>query len=80
MKENRRFTITWLSDKLCQVPRSVLYEIVTGRLNYRKVCSRWVSKMLTKMRKTKRLASALTFLKRYHEEGSEFLNQIVISP
>lgn len=77
VRESRRFTITSLSDGFPQVSRSVLYEIVTKRLDYRKVCSRWVPKMLTEVHKTKRLSSALTFLERYHEEGDDFLGQIV---
>lgn len=77
VREDRRFTITSLSDVFPQVSRSVLYEIVSKRLSYRKVCSRWVPKMLTEEHKTKRVCSALTFLERYHEEGDDFLSQIV---
>ncbi|XP_023215930.1 histone-lysine N-methyltransferase SETMAR-like [Centruroides sculpturatus] len=77
VKENRRFTISSLSKEFPAVSRSVLYEIVTGRLNYRKLCSRWVPKMLTEEHKTKRLASALTFLERYSDEGDDFLSRIV---
>ena len=33
--------------------------------------------MLTDVHKTQRLASALTFLQRYHDEGDEFLDKIV---
>jgi hypothetical protein len=33
--------------------------------------------MLTAAHKTQRIASALTFLERYHKDGDEFLNHIV---
>jgi hypothetical protein len=33
--------------------------------------------MLTGAHKTQRMASALTFLRRYHKDGDEFLNHIV---
>ncbi|GFR20425.1 HTH_48 domain-containing protein [Trichonephila clavata] len=33
--------------------------------------------MLTDLHKTQRLGSALTFLERYHNEGEDFLDQIV---
>ena len=49
--ENRRFTISSLSEAFPQVSRSVVYEIVTERLHYRKLCSRWVPKMLTEAHK-----------------------------
>lgn len=77
VRENRCFTISSLSYEFPQVSRSVLYETVAKHLNYWKLCSRWVPKMLTEVHKTKRLASALTFLERYSDEGDEFLSQIV---
>lgn len=78
IQENRRFTISSLSELFPQVSRSVVYEIiVTERLNYRKLCSRWVPKMLTDVHKTKRLGSALSFRLRYEEDGDDFLSQLV---
>lgn len=77
VKENRRFTITALSTEFPEVSRSVLYSIVTERLGYKKLCARWVPKMLTDGHKTRRMASALEFLERYHDEGDNFLKSIV---
>lgn len=77
VKENRRFTISCLAEKFPAVSRSVLYEIVSERLNYRKLCSRWVPKMLSDEHKTKRLGSALSFIERYSNEGDDFLSHIV---
>ncbi|GBN42954.1 hypothetical protein AVEN_38862-1 [Araneus ventricosus] len=45
--ENRRFTKRMLFDEFPQISKTVLHDIVTNRLNYRKLCSRWVPKMLT---------------------------------
>nr|XP_060640821.1 protein FAM32A isoform X1 [Anolis sagrei ordinatus] len=42
IRENRRFTITGLSNEFPDVSRSVLYNIVSGHLKFRKLCSRWV--------------------------------------
>lgn len=77
VNENRHVTISSLSDEFPQASRTVLYEIVTERLNYRKLYSRWVPKMLTEVHKSKRLASALSFLERYSRESDDFLSQIV---
>ncbi|GBN96570.1 hypothetical protein AVEN_208380-1 [Araneus ventricosus] len=52
-RENSRFTIRMLCDEFPQISITVLAEIVTNRLNYRKLCSRWVPKMLTDVHKTK---------------------------
>ncbi|GBM88276.1 hypothetical protein AVEN_179762-1 [Araneus ventricosus] len=51
--ENRRFTIRMLFDEFPQISKTVLHEIITNCLNYRKFCSRWVPKMLTDVHKTK---------------------------
>ncbi|GBM80130.1 hypothetical protein AVEN_265372-1 [Araneus ventricosus] len=77
IRENRRFTILMLFDEFPQVSKTVLHEIVLNRLNYRKLCSRWVPKMLTDVYKPKGLGSALKFRTRCSEEGNEFLNKIV---
>ena len=77
VREDRRFTISGLSLQFLEISRTLLYEIVRNHLDYRKLCSRWVPKMLTEEHKEKRVASALTFLTRYHEEGDEMLNHIV---
>ncbi|GBN47492.1 hypothetical protein AVEN_8379-1 [Araneus ventricosus] len=53
IRENRRFTIRMLFDEFSQISKTVLHEIVTNRLNYRKLRSRWVPKMLTDVHKTK---------------------------
>ncbi|KAJ4451520.1 hypothetical protein ANN_02984 [Periplaneta americana] len=75
--ENRRFTITELSSHFPQISRTLLHEIVTKHLLFKKVCARWVPKNLTPEHKMQRLGVALTFLQRYHVDGYEFLDRIV---
>ncbi|GBN20076.1 hypothetical protein AVEN_234770-1 [Araneus ventricosus] len=53
IRGNSRFTIRMLCDEFPQISKTVLHEIVTNRLNYRKLCSCWVPKMLTDVHKTK---------------------------
>ncbi|KAJ4426903.1 hypothetical protein ANN_26702 [Periplaneta americana] len=60
--ENRRFTITELSSHFPQISRSLLHEIVTKHLLFKKVCAWWVPKNLTPEHKMQRLGAALTFL------------------
>ncbi|GBM86930.1 hypothetical protein AVEN_129016-1 [Araneus ventricosus] len=59
IRENRRSTIRMLFDEFPRISKTVLHENVTSCLNYRKLCSRRVPNMLTDVRKTKRLGSAL---------------------
>lgn len=66
-----------LSESFPEISRSALFTIESERLQYCKLCARWVLKMLTDHHKTRRMGGALTFLQRYHDDGEEFLNKIV---
>jgi hypothetical protein len=75
--ERRRFTISEVSFEFPHISRTLLCEIITISLGYHKFCARWVPKILTGAHKMQRMASALTFLQRYHKDGGEFFNHIV---
>ncbi|GBN21415.1 hypothetical protein AVEN_246372-1 [Araneus ventricosus] len=75
--ENRRFTISTLSNDFPEVSRSVLYKIVSEKLNFKKLCSPWVTKLLTEDHKNKRFECSLHFLTRYNEESDAMLSRIV---
>ena len=60
-----------------EVSKTTIHEAVTEKLGHRKLCARWVPKMLTDDHKTKRMGSALKFLTRYTQEWDEFLDSIV---
>ena len=77
VREDRWFAISSLFLHCLQILRTVLYEIVTDRLEFRKLCSRRVRKMLSEEQKKKRASSALTFLMLYREQGDGFLSQNV---
>jgi len=47
VRDDRRFTISDLSLHFPQISRTLLCDNVSNHLGYRKVCARWVSKMLT---------------------------------
>ncbi|GBO28860.1 Histone-lysine N-methyltransferase SETMAR [Araneus ventricosus] len=75
--ENRRFTISTLSNNFPEVSMSVLYKIVPEKLNFKKLCSCWDPKLLTEDHKNKRFECSLNFLTRYNEEGDAMLSRIV---
>ncbi|GBM60978.1 hypothetical protein AVEN_127502-1 [Araneus ventricosus] len=56
IRENSRFTIRMLFDEFPQISKTVLHEIVTNRLNYRKLCSRRVRNCLRMPTKRRDLA------------------------
>ena len=74
---NRRVTIRELHHVIPEVSKTTIHEVVTEKLEYRKLCARWVHKMLTDDHKTKRMVSVLTFLERYTKEGDDFVDCIV---
>ncbi len=77
VKMNQHVMISSLSDEFLQILRSVLYEIITVCLNYWKLCSQYVPKMLTDAHKIERLGSSFTFLERYRVEGNVYLDWLV---
>ena len=42
IRENRHFTISEVYEHCLEVSRTVVYEIVTEHLQYRKISARWV--------------------------------------
>ncbi|GFR29046.1 uncharacterized protein TNCT_571691 [Trichonephila clavata] len=73
----KRLKLKGLHQIIPEVSMTTLYEVVTLKLGYRKLCARCVSKMLTEEHKRKRMGFALDFLTRYAEAGDEFLDHIV---
>ena len=71
VRGKRRFTISELSEEFPDISRSALYTIVRD-LGYRKLCARWVPKMLSDDHKTQRMASA-SLAANFFEEGIEKL-------
>jgi len=77
VRDDRRFTISDLSLHFPQISRTLLYDTVSSHLGYRKVCARWVPKMLTEQHKKQRVAYVLKFLMGYHKEGDGMFSHIV---
>ena len=77
IRENRHFTISEVYEQCPEVSRTVVYEIVTQYFQYRKICARWVLRMLTDAHKAAGMGAALMFLERYEQDGNVFLDQIV---
>jgi oligoribonuclease (3'-5' exoribonuclease) len=57
IQENRRFAISSISLHFPLISPS-LHEIVSDKLRFRKLCSRWVPKILAEEHKMKQQASA----------------------
>jgi len=77
IRENRQFAITSISLHFPQISLSILHEIVSDKLKFRKLCAHCLLKMLTEGHELKRQASTLDFLTQYSEEGENFLSHVV---
>ncbi|KAJ4445317.1 hypothetical protein ANN_07122 [Periplaneta americana] len=75
--QDRRTSLDKLHIAFPDISRSLLGEIVSQHLGYHKIYAPWVPRQLSDQHKTQRMASALTFLMRYHTDGDAFLDQIV---
>jgi histone-lysine N-methyltransferase SETMAR len=78
IRTNRRFTLDEIHEKFPQLSRSLIHEIVKKYLHYKKICARWIPQMLTEEHRCKHTSAALTFLEHYHQEGDNFLDQILV--
>ena len=46
IRENRHFTIREVYEKCPEVFRTIVYEIITEYLQYRKICAHWLPRIL----------------------------------
>jgi len=74
IKHDRRITQKQIAGRLGMSKERVGY--IIGLLGYTKVCSLWVPRMLTPEKKQKRVKIWEELLKRYREEGDQFLLHI----
>jgi len=75
IKHDRRITQKQIAGRLGMSKERVGYIICL--LGYTKVCSRWVPRMLTLEKKQKCVEICEELLKRYREEGDQFLSNTV---
>lgn len=74
--DNRRVTEDEIAIAM-NISHGSVHTIISEHLKFRKVCARWVPRLLTAQHKEKRFQSALQFLFRYENEGNDFLDKIV---
>ena len=70
--ENRQVTIDELANHF-EISHGSAYDIIRNRLDFHKVCARWVPKQLTEEQKNNRVAICQCLLDRYANEGEAFL-------
>ena len=77
VKEERFLRIKDIAQEL-DISYGSDFNIIHECLGYRKVSCRWVPKHMDDVMKGKRMIASLNHLRRYAEEGDNFLYRIVI--
>jgi [histone H3]-lysine36 N-dimethyltransferase SETMAR len=73
---NRKIKISEISNKV-NISYGPVFKIVHENLKFKKICSRWVPRYLTREQKLNRAHIAKAHLDRYSIEGNSFLGRIV---
>jgi histone-lysine N-methyltransferase SETMAR len=74
LRNDRRVTLDDLHEEFPDISRSLLGNIVSEKLGYKKLCARWVPRMLTPEHQQNRVTAAREFLDRFAQEGEAFLD------
>ena len=77
VQQNRNCTISALAMEFQQISRSLIHENNTEKLQFRKLYSGWVLKILTEQHQKQWISSAFQFLTRYNKDGDDFLSRII---
>ena len=78
LDKDRRITIREVSQQVdCSV--GTVHTIILENLNMRRLCARWIPKMLSECQKAQRVESCQRFVQRFEWEGEDFLSRIVIA-
>ncbi len=77
IREDRCIHVREVYDRFPAISLSTIHEIIRNCLGFKKLCARWVPKMLTNDHISARMGLCLQFPQRYAVEGEEFLDRIV---
>ena len=76
LNDDRRYSCDEIAHEL-DIGHGSVHQILTKRLQMRKIAARWVPYMLLESEKHQRVNIARKLLKRYGEDGDEMLQRIV---
>lgn len=76
IEDDRRRTTSEIASEV-GISYGSTYSILTEELGYRKVCARWVPRLLTADQKLHRLQVCGRLLARFQEQGDQFLTHII---
>ena len=76
LDKDRRITVREVSQRVdCSV--GTVHSIIHENLNMRRLCTRWIPKMLSECQKAQKVESCRRFVQQFEREGEDFLSRIV---
>ena len=75
--DDRRLKVRELADML-GISKSVVHSILTENLDVRKLCARWMPRLLTMEQKQRREDVSIECLAMFHSNKAEFLHRFII--
>lgn len=75
--EDRRISLNDLSSLVSEVSRSAIHKVLMQKLQYWKLCARWVPRILPEDHKWRWVDSTRKFLHRYADEKDKFLDSAI---
>lgn len=76
LEDDRRLSVAAIASEV-GISFGSAHTIITNDLGFRKVCARWVPRLLTENQKRNRMEVCQRHLNRYEAEGEGFLHRIV---
>ena len=76
LDKDRRITVREVSQRV-DYSVGTVHTIIHENLNMRRLCARWIPKMLSEFQKVQRVESCRRFVQRFEPEGEHFLSRIV---
>lgn len=73
---DRQVSIRRIADEL-GISKTIVFEIMTNRLGMKKVCTRWVPKLLTPLQRANRVECCQELLSQSEADPTNFLSRIV---
>ena len=77
LDKDRRITVREVSKRVDCSSVGTVHTIIHDSLNMRRLCARWIPKMMSECQKAQRVESCRRFVQRFEREGEDFLSRIV---
>ena len=76
LRDDARLTVRDIAVQF-HIGTATAHKLMTENLNMKRICARWVPRLLTENDRQRRVSASQAFLKRWKAGGDNFLNRII---